>query len=171
MNPVNQCLTWARLGQRVSQWQINNRKSPRFIIFLFFWLVKKGTRKIRPWLLLRRIYLISFWSMTACTHDPDWAHSRLDLDWVYLLMTITPQVTEGKDIPFRSRTAVMSRRSGTDGAAGSGSAPERGRADYGGLHLYQRQFSDGAVADAGCPQQSSFSCLQQVCCPAILVQF
>lgn len=73
---VNQCLTWARLGQRVSQWQKNNRKSPRFIIFLFFRVEGKVTRKIRPWLLLRRIYLISFWSMTACTHDPDWAHCR-----------------------------------------------------------------------------------------------
>ncbi|TWW77313.1 Forkhead box protein N1 [Takifugu flavidus] len=55
----------------------------------------------------------------------------------------------------------------TDAATGSGLAPEQGHVDYSGHHLYQ--FSEGAVTDAGCPRQPSFSCLQQVSnrrCPA-----
>lgn len=61
--------------------------------------------------------------------------------------------------------------SSTDAATGSGLAPEQGHVDYGGLHLYQQQFSKGAVTDAGCPRQSSFSYLQQVCCLVILFHF
>lgn len=61
--------------------------------------------------------------------------------------------------------------SSTDAATGSGFAPEQGHVDYGGLHLYQQQFSKDAVTDAGCPRQSSFSYLQQVCCLVILFHF
>lgn len=57
----------------------------------------------------------------------------------------------------------------TDAATGSGLAPEQGHVDYSGHHLYQ--FSEGAVTDAGCPRQPSFSCLQQVCCLVILFHF
>lgn len=60
--------------------------------------------------------------------------------------------------------------SSTDAATGSGFAPEQGHVDYGGLHLYQQQFSKDAVTDAGCPRQS-FSYLQQVCCLVILFHF
>lgn len=74
----------------------------------------------------------------------------------------SPQTAEAGDTPFSSGTAVASRSQ-------EGSTPVGwGHGNYGGLHLYRRQFGDGA-ADAGCPQQSSFSCLQQVCCPVVLL--
>ncbi|XP_023279823.1 forkhead box protein N1-like isoform X1 [Seriola lalandi dorsalis] len=73
---------------------------------------------------------------------------------------------EGRDVCFTQqgtstfslRTAAVNRNS-----SGSGPAPGRGPAESDNLHLYRRQFSDGAVSDAGCLQQcsSSFSCLQE----------
>ncbi|XP_008293262.1 forkhead box protein N1 [Stegastes partitus] len=70
---------------------------------------------------------------------------------------------------FSLRTVAANRRHSADGVTGSGSglAPGRGPVDSDRFHPYRRQFSEGAVAAAGCLQQCSspYSRLQEVCSP------
>ncbi|XP_049432487.1 forkhead box protein N1 [Epinephelus fuscoguttatus] len=73
-------------------------------------------------------------------------------------------LTQQESNTFRVRTADMNRRHSADGT-GLGSASGRGPVDSDRFHPYSRQFSDGTVPAAGCLQQSSFSCLQDVCSP------
>ncbi|XP_069545740.1 forkhead box protein N1 [Brachyistius frenatus] len=74
--------------------------------------------------------------------------------------------TQQENNTFSLSTAPVNRRHSTEGAFGSGSGV-RGSVDSDRFHPYRRQFSDGAVAAAGCFQQcsSSFSRLQEVCSP------
>ncbi|XP_028274927.1 forkhead box protein N1 isoform X2 [Parambassis ranga] len=58
---------------------------------------------------------------------------------------------------FSLRTAAVNRRYSADGIIDSGSTCGRGPVDSDHFHPYQRQFSDGAVATAGC--------LQDICGP------
>ncbi|XP_070685908.1 forkhead box protein N1 [Pempheris klunzingeri] len=77
--------------------------------------------------------------------------------------------TQPESNAFSLRTAAVSRRHSADGTigSGSGSASGRGPVDCDRFHPYHRQFSDGAVAAAGClqPCLSPISCLQEVCSP------
>ncbi|XP_042343162.1 forkhead box protein N1 [Plectropomus leopardus] len=65
------------------------------------------------------------------------------------------------------RTGSVNRRHSHDGtiSSGSGSASGPGPVNPNHFHPYRRQFSDIAGATAGCFQQSSFSCVQEVCSP------
>ncbi|XP_035796988.2 forkhead box protein N1 isoform X2 [Amphiprion ocellaris] len=80
--------------------------------------------------------------------------------------TCCQQMAESQESnTFSLRTPAANRRHSADGVTSS--APGRGPVDSDRFHPYRRQFSEGAVAAAGCVQQCSppYSRLQEVCSP------
>uniref|UniRef100_UPI0037E81BF4 forkhead box protein N1 n=1 Tax=Semicossyphus pulcher TaxID=241346 RepID=UPI0037E81BF4 len=90
---------------------------------------------------------------------------------------ITTRTNEGKDVclsqqesnTFSLSPAAANQRHSTDRTTMSGSGSALGRGPIGSdhFHPYRRQFNNDAVTTAGClqPCSSSFSHLQEECCP------